>query len=79
MGHANQLKASETLCPCGCGCAISLGHAHGDAAREKFCDCGCGCHESRSLVAETHALCNCGCDQIVATRELRTTQTEMRT
>ncbi len=79
MGHANQLKASETLCPCGCGCAISLGRAHGGAAREKFCDCGCGCHESRSLVAETHALYSCGCDQIVATRELRTTQTEMRT
>ena len=79
MGHANQLKASETLCPCGCGCAISLGRAHGDAAREKFCDCGCGCHESRSLVAETHALCSCGCDQIVTTREMRTTQTEMRT
>ncbi len=75
MGHDHQPEASETLCACGCGCAISLGSERGHAARADFCDCGCGCHESRSLVAETHALCNCG--QIVASRE--TTQTEMRT
>lgn len=79
MRHASQLKASETLCPCGCGCAISLGGERGNTARAEFCDCGCGCHESRSLVAETPAQCDCGCGQIVATPEMRTRQPEMKT
>ncbi len=57
MEHATdgpQIETAETLCPCGCGCLVSMGAKESEAPSQEFCDCGCGCHGGLLATAKTH-------------------------
>ncbi len=44
MEQTNQVEASGTLCPCGCGCTLPMSSRRADSPGPELCDCGFGCH-----------------------------------